>query len=49
MWGMRMSLPGTQASREGESPTQDANVAEADHGEPVSGESEDRNITSAWR
>jgi hypothetical protein len=38
--GMRPSLRGTQASGEGESPTQDANVAEVSYGKPVSGEPE---------
>jgi hypothetical protein len=34
---MRASLEGTQASHEGESHTQDANVAEVNHGEPGNG------------
>ena len=38
--GMRTSLEGTQASGEGESHTQDANVAEVSYGEPVIGEPE---------
>ena len=38
--GMRSSLRGTRASREDESHTQDANVTEVSHGEPVSGEPE---------
>jgi len=37
--GHEKSLRGTQASGEGESHTQDANVAEVDYGEPVNGES----------
>jgi hypothetical protein len=37
---MRTSLEGTQASGEGESHTQDANVAEVSHGEPVNGKPE---------
>jgi hypothetical protein len=37
---MRISLEGTQASGEGESHTQDANVAEVSYGEPVTGEPE---------
>ena len=38
--GMRTSLEGTQASGEGESHTQEANVAEVSYGEPVTGEPE---------
>ena len=38
--GMRTSLEGTQASGEGESHTQEANVAEVSYGEPVIGEPE---------
>ena len=37
---MRMSSGGTQASGEGESHAQDANVAEVSYGEPVIGEPE---------
>jgi hypothetical protein len=33
--GMRPSLEGTQASGEGESHTQEANVAEVSYGKPV--------------
>jgi len=36
--GMRTSLEGTQASGEGESHAQEANVAEVSYGRPVSGE-----------
>ena len=38
--GMRTSLEGTQASGEGESHTQEANVAEVSYGKPVTGEPE---------
>jgi hypothetical protein len=38
--GMRTSLEGTQASGEGESHAQEANVAEVSYGEPVIGASE---------
>jgi len=38
--GMRPSLEGTQASGEGESHAQEANVAEVSYGKPVIGESE---------
>ena len=38
--GMRLSLGGTQASGEGESHAQDANVAEVSYGKPVTGEPE---------
>ena len=38
--GMRTSLRGTQASGEGKSQAQDANVAEVSYGEPVIGKSE---------
>jgi hypothetical protein len=38
--GMRTSLEGTQASGEGESHAQEANVAEVSYGEPVIGKPE---------
>ena len=38
--GMRTRLEGTQASRAGETHTQEANVAEFNHGKPVIGEPE---------
>ena len=38
--GMRTSLRGTQASGEGKSHAQEANVAEVSYGEPVIGEPE---------
>jgi len=38
--GMRPSSEGTQASGAGESPIQEANVAEVSYGEPVNGEPE---------
>ena len=38
--GMRTSLRETQASREGESHAQEANVAEVSYGKPVTGEPE---------
>jgi len=38
--GMRTRLEGTQASGAGESHTQEANVAEVNHGEPVNGKPE---------
>ena len=38
--GMRTSLEGTQASGEGESHAQEANVAEVSYGKPVIGEPE---------
>ena len=37
---MRTRLEGTQASGEGESHTQDANVAKVNYGEPVIGKPE---------
>src|SRR5215831_4421734 len=49
--GMRSSSEGKQASGAGETPTQEANVAEVSYGKPVIGEPEypDKPSTTRWR
>ena len=47
--GMRTSLEGTQASSEGESHAQEANVAEVSYGKPVRGEPEYPDINQFTR